>query len=84
MTDDVKIEVVPSNESPTMWKSCCGLELDKNAVVYFTQIGIICGIMSFAIYKLSTDKSCEVQTTYLALLSSLTGYILPSPIFKSK
>ena len=84
MTDDVKIEVVPTNDTPTMWKSCCGLELDKNAVVYFTQIGIICGIMIFAIYKLATDRSCESQTVYLALLSSLTGLVLPGPIFTRK
>ena len=82
MTDDVKIDVVPTNDSTTMWRSCCGLKLDKNAVQYFTTIGIITGIMAFAIYKLSTNESCENQTAYMGLLTLLLGILAPSPAFK--
>ena len=81
MTDDVKIDV-PTNDSPNIWKSCCGLELDKNAIQYFTTIGIITGIMGFAIYKLSTNESCESQTAYMGLLTLLLGILSPSPMFK--
>ena len=81
MTDDVKIEVVPANDSPTVWRSMC-LTMDKNAVQYFTTIGIITGIMGFSIYKLSTNESCESQTAYMGLLTLLLGLIAPSPAFK--
>ena len=47
MTDDVKIEVVPTNDTQTMWRSMC-LTMGRNATVYFTQTGIRSGIMAFA------------------------------------
>jgi hypothetical protein len=81
MTDDVKIEVVPANDSPTMWRSACVL-MDKNAVQYFTTIGIITGIMGFSIYKLSTNESCESQTAYMGLLTMMIGLVAPAPQFK--
>ena len=81
MTDDVKIEVVPADNSDNTWKSCC-YEMNKNAVQYFTTIAIICGIMGFCIYKLSTDESCAGQTAYMGLLTLLLGILSPSPAFK--
>jgi hypothetical protein len=81
MTDDVKIEVVPANDSPTVWRSMC-LTMDKNAVQYFTTIGIITGIMGFSIYKLSTNESCESQTAYMGLLTMMIGLVAPAPQFK--
>ena len=83
MTDDVKIEVVPANDSPTVWRSMC-LTMDKNAVQYFTTIGIITGIMGFSIYKLSTNESCESQTAYMGLLTMMIGLVAPAPQFKKK
>ena len=64
-------------------RSCC-YDLDKSAVQYFTQVGVIVGIMSFCVYKLSTNETAEQQTIYMSLLSSLVGLVLPSPIFKKK
>ena len=81
MTDDVKIEVVPADDSPTLWRSMC-LTMDKNAVQYFTTIGIITGIMGFSIYKLSTNESCESQTAYMGLLTMMIGLVAPAPQFK--
>ena len=81
MTDDVKIEVVPAYDSPTVWRSMC-LTMDNNAVQYFTTIGIITGIMGFSIYKLSTNESCESQTAYMGLLTMMIGLVAPAPQFK--
>ena len=64
------------------WKSCCGLVMDSAPIQYFTTIGIISGIMSFCIYKLSTNESCEAQQLYTGLLTMLIGLILPGPIYK--
>ena len=75
---------VENKQIDNTWKSCCGLVMDKNAVMYFTQIIIIFFVMCFAIYKLTTNDSCEAQTTYMSLLTLCIGVIAPSPTFKKK
>ena len=55
-----KIEM-DEKEQENTWRSCC-YDCNKNAVMYFTTISIIVGIMVFCIYKLSTNESCENQT----------------------
>ena len=63
------------------WKSCC-LSMDRQAVQYFTQLAVISSVMSLCIYKLATDSSCEVQTSFTGLLTLLIGVLIPSPKFK--
>ena len=63
------------------WKSCC-LSMDRRAVQYFTQLMVISSVMSLCIYKLSTDSSSEVQTSFTGLLTLLIGILCPSPKFK--
>ena len=65
------------------WRSMC-IVADKNAIQYFTTITIICSVMSFCVYKLTSDTSCEAQNTYISLLTLLLGLLSPSPMFKSK
>ena len=77
-----KIEI-ENKEQENTWRSCC-YDLNKNAVMYFTTISIIVGIMVFCIYKLTTNESCENQTAYIALLTLLLGLVSPSPVFKKK
>ena len=83
MTDDVKIEVENKNPEDTTWRSMC-ITADKNVIQYFTQITIITGIMSFSIYKLTTNETCEAQQAYMGLLTMLIGLVLPSPVFNKK
>ena len=83
MTDDIKIEVENKNTEDTTWRSMC-ITADKNAIQYFTQITIITGIMSFSIYKLTTNETCEAQQAYMGLLTMLIGLVLPSPVFNKK
>jgi hypothetical protein len=71
---------VKNNEMKNHWTSCCW-DLDKRAVQYFTQTGIMICIMSFCIYQLVNVKSIEDQQIYLALLNFLLGILLPSPKF---
>ena len=77
-----KIEMENIHQQNT-WRSCC-YDLDKNAVMYFTQIGIIFFVICFAVFKLITNESCEVQTTYMSLLTLCIGIIAPAPTFKKK
>jgi hypothetical protein len=81
--DHIVIEVEKKPIDTNTMRSCC-YDLDKSAVQYFTQVGVIIGIMSFCVYKLSMNETPEQQTIYMSLLSSLVGLVLPSPIFKKK
>ena len=77
-----KIEM-ENNEQENTWRSLC-LVVNKNAVMYFTQIGIIFLVMCFAVFKLITDTSDGAQTIYMSLLTLCIGVISPSPTFKKK
>ena len=72
-----------TKEEDNKLRSCC-YDLDKTAVQYFTTIGIVSCIMVFAIYKLLINDDAQSQTIYMSLLSSLTGLVLPSPVFRKK
>ena len=70
-----------NKEQDNTWRSFC-LVMNKNAVMYFTQVGIIFFVMGFAIFKLATNESSESQTIYMSLLTLCIGVISPSPTFK--
>jgi hypothetical protein len=65
------------------WVSCC-MVLDRRAVMYFTQIVIIGGIMLFSIAQLYRNETCEAQQAYLGLLTMLIGILIPNPKFNDK
>jgi len=60
------------------WKSCC-LRVDKNALKYFVQVGILGGLIIFSASMLVIDKSCESQRNYSSLLMICLGTLIPSP-----
>lgn len=60
--------------------SCCGTRVAKNQITYFSQIGIIYGIIITAIAHLSLQS--PDKELWLVLLSSSLGYILPTPGLK--
>jgi len=61
-----------------VWKSCC-FNLDKRVVIFSSQFVITLMIISFSLYQLSTDNSCEHQQFYSSLITMLVGVYLPSP-----
>lgn len=63
------------------WQSCC-FTCDKRVITYFTQVGVITGIIIFCMVQLVNHESCEYQTTYVGLLTLLVGLIIPSPAIK--
>ena len=77
-----KIEMENIHQQNT-WRSCC-YDLDKNAVMYFTQVGIIFFVICFAVFKLITDNSEGSQTIYMSLLTLCVGIVSPQPTFKKK
>ena len=67
-----------SIDEPKEWKSCC-LKVDKSAVKYFTQVGILTGLIIFSAIMLVSDKECNNQRNYSALLMVCIGVFLPQP-----
>lgn len=64
------------------WDSCC-LTLDRRAVQYFTQIGIIVAVMAFCVSQLASEIGGEdARSAYLGLLTLLLGLVVPNPTFK--
>jgi len=61
------------------WK-CCGIEMQRGQVVYFSQIFLIYIIILTCIVNLSLGNGDS--NLWTALLSSCIGYILPSPKIK--
>ena len=60
------------------WTRCC-LKMDKRAVQYFSQLGVIGGIIVFDIVQLLTLTACESQVPYMSLLTFLVGILIPNP-----
>ncbi len=60
------------------YESCC-LKVDKAAVQFFSQLGIMISIMMFCIYQLVNEENCGSHTTYLSLLTTLIGILIPAP-----
>ena len=73
----------------SFWMSCCGNGvIDKRAVQYYVQIGFCFMIVVFAMVKLATTArhyQCvgEDPTIYIALITTILGYIVPAPSIHS-
>jgi hypothetical protein len=59
------------------------MELDPRAVVFFSQLFISVGIMTFCVYQLVLYRDCETREGYMALLTFLVGVYLPTPKISS-
>ena len=66
---------------PATWRSMC-LVADKEAVVYLTTFFVIAGIIIFCCYQLTQLDDCHSQNTYIGLLCTIIGILLPSPVMK--
>jgi len=61
-----------------MWRSCC-VELDKRAVLFFSQLFISVSIVTFCITLLIVKQDCETFSRYSPLVTLLVGVWLPQP-----
>ena len=60
------------------WKSGC-FQADKRVVIFFSQFTICLMVISFSLYQLNKDNSCEHQQIYIGLLTMMVGIFLPAP-----
>lgn len=61
-----------------IWKSGC-FQVDKRVIIFFSQFAICLMIISFSLYQLNKDSSCEHQQIYIGLLTMIVGIFLPAP-----
>ena len=88
MSEEVQLKITPrdniSEISDTekefrrkvFWKSCCGCNLDKRAVKFFSQLTISLIVVIFSLYQLHKDKNTEI---YLSLLTMILGVYVEAP-----
>ena len=69
-----------NNKERPPWRCCSNSTMPKSEVFFFTQVSIIVLmiILCFSMLFLLSE-SCEEKSIWIALLSSLDGYILPTP-----
>ena len=65
-----------------IWRSCCGMKLDKRVVLFFSQFLIAMMIISFSLYQLNKSNDCNHNQLYLGLLTLIIGIFLPNPKVK--
>jgi len=66
----------------TTWKSCC-LKVDKNAVKYFIQVGILTSLILTSLTMLIVNDECNSQRNWSGLLMVSVGLLLPNPKMNS-
>ena len=59
----------------TKWKSCC-FSLHQESSLFFAKIIVSCLVILLCSYQLISLKSCEYQSLYSSLLSSIITYWL--------
>ena len=69
-----------NNKERPPWRCCLNSSVPRSEVIFFVQVSIIVLmiILCFTIPFLLSE-SCEEKSIWIALLSSLFGYILPNP-----
>ncbi len=79
------LEPVPQEEevsaepptTPKIWRSCC-IEVDKQAIMYFSQLGVGLLILGFSgVQLLRSNFECDQSAPYLSLLSFIIGTYVP-------
>ena len=69
-----------NKEERPPWRCCSNSTVPRSEVIFFVQVSIIVLmiILCFSMLFLLSE-SCEEKSIWIALLSSLVGYILPNP-----
>ena len=70
-------DALPEQTAPKIWRSCC-LDVDKQAVMYLSQIAIGLVVLGFSSVQLiSFEGKCDQSAPYLGLVSFIIGTYVP-------
>jgi hypothetical protein len=86
MIEPVDVEqppALPASPRSSEWHSCC-LTVDRDFVMYISQMGVIILVMGFCIAQLLIQTSCDYQIAYTGLLTMLIGLVIPSPAIRRR
>ena len=61
-----------------IWRSCC-VELDRRAVLYFSQLTISVVLIVFCVTMLVVHQDCNTFSRYSPLVTLIVGVWLPQP-----
>ena len=68
------------NRERSPWRCCSNTIVPRSEIIFFVQVSIIVLMISLCFAMLFLiSESCEEKSNWIALLSSLVGYILPNP-----
>lgn len=82
--DDIDLERVNTPNDDVRWRSCCFGDVNKEAMVFFTQIIILFCFLCFCCFQLIAVDSCEGQQLYSSLVTLVLGILCPSPRIKRR
>lgn len=71
-------------EERKVWRSCCFGEVNKEAMVFFSQVIILFSFLSFCCAQLIRVDSCEGQQLYSSLITLVLGILCPSPTIRRR
>ena len=60
------------------WRSCC-LTVDRDAVIFISQMGILGCLVAYSSVQLAYTESCDKSRVWSGILTLCVGLILPSP-----
>lgn len=70
------IEVKQEEEEAHTWQSCC-LTVDKNMIVYISQMIFSLCVLLFCCFQLSIySDQCNIASPYYSMISFLMGKLL--------
>ena len=63
-----------------MWRSCCGMMVDKRVIIFFSQLSISISIIIFCMTQLWIHhEDCDKNQLYTGILMTIVGVHLPQP-----
>ena len=78
------IELQRTNSEIKVWRSCCFGDVNKEAMVFFTQVIILFCFLCFCCFQLIAVENCEGQQLYSSLVTLVLGILCPSPRIKRR
>ncbi len=73
-----KSELETEFKRRVLWRSCC-VELDRRAVLFFSQLAISMILVLFCVIMLVFHQDCATFSKYSPLVTLLVGVWLPQP-----
>ena len=72
---------IEEQKEDEQWSVCCS-KSSKEAIVYFSQMGVACSVLLFCFVQLASDNTD--REIYVSLLSFVLGILFPNPQLNTK